>query len=128
MFASSLITTGEYWSRVPFFFIEKSSDLCIIFFSSRYVVVVVYYISNIFVDTFLLLMYFPSTRYDPVEIYGEAYIEFIADVPDPKKVPYSILDNVENTYNELGKAYRGITNGIIKHSLLVSVLLIGDSL
>ena len=42
-------------------------------------------------------------RYDPIEVYGEGYREFCAGVPDPKKQPISILDNIEKVLDELGE-------------------------
>ena len=41
-------------------------------------------------------------RYDPVEVYGEEYREFCLGVPDPKKQPVAILDNIETVLDELG--------------------------
>ncbi|KAF2366634.1 Ribonuclease III domain [Trinorchestia longiramus] len=41
-------------------------------------------------------------RYDPVEVYGEEYREFCTGVPDPKKQPLSIFDNLESVLNDLG--------------------------
>ena len=48
------------------------------------------------------LQFLSTHRYEPREIYGDSYEEFLAGVPDPMKDPKAIMSDFIYILNTLG--------------------------